>query len=89
VPVLCGIAHSGFPFESSSQLASRADFWLIMAVIPLKKGGGPIFVPTNPHGSLLEPVSPYGTGTAVQVPGGITARTHGKRSAMEYGLLRG
>jgi hypothetical protein len=41
--------YSGYHFDP--QLASRDDFWLTMAAISLKKGGGgPIFVPTNPHG---------------------------------------
>jgi hypothetical protein len=40
--------YSGFHFDP--QLASRDDFWLAMAAISLKKGGSPIFVPTNPHG---------------------------------------
>jgi hypothetical protein len=43
---------SGFHFDP--QLASRDDFWLTMAVIPLKKERNPIFVPANPHGPSSE-----------------------------------
>ena len=45
-------SYSGF--YSDLQLASRDDFWLTTAVIPLKKGGNPVFVPTNSHGPLSE-----------------------------------
>jgi hypothetical protein len=35
-------------------LASRGDFWLTVAAIPLEKKGGPIFGPTNPHEPFSE-----------------------------------
>jgi hypothetical protein len=46
--------YIGFHFDP--QLASRDDFWLTVttAAISLKEGGGPIFVPTNPHGPFSE-----------------------------------
>ena len=44
--------YSGFHLDP--ELASRDDFWLTAAAISLKKGGNPIFVPTNPHGPPSE-----------------------------------